>query len=148
MKKIRHSLVLFLCLMVFVTSSGMAVNLHYCAGELQTVSLNANNSNCEMQQTFTSVEVCDNSTQEASIKKVDTCCQNQQISAKAENKLTDNKSKNETALSKSFTFISNYFISLFSFNSEKSEEKEEEKEISVFPLLKQGLYILLQQFRN
>ncbi|MFC5284617.1 HYC_CC_PP family protein [Pedobacter alpinus] len=148
MKKVRHSLVLLLCLMVFITSSGMAVNLHYCAGELQNISLNANNKDCGMQQNRISTKDCDNYSQQSSLKKIDTCCQDHQVSAKTDNKNTSVKSKNETVFSKSFTFISNYFTSLFSFSSDKVEEKEEEKEISVFPLLKQGLYILLQQFRN
>lgn len=149
MKKFRSSVVLLLALMVFITSSGMAVNLHYCAGELQNVSLNQENDDCGMLQSQTATETCEAHPNQTSIKKTDTCCQNKHIVAKTDNKISPKKAKEPSALVNTFNFINHYFTSLFNYNSD-DEQKEDEKDtdISLFPLLKQGLYILLQQFRN
>jgi hypothetical protein len=147
MKKFRSGLVLLLSLMVFITSSGMAVNLHYCAGELQNVSLNQKDDDCGMQK-LVAKQPCDANTKTTSFKKVDTCCQNKHISAKTDTQVNPVKKKDESSLSKTFTFINHYFTSLFSVDSSAEKEEKEKTDISLFPLLKQGLYILLQQFRN
>ncbi|HET8827694.1 MAG TPA: hypothetical protein VFM79_00050 [Pelobium sp.] len=148
MKKIRSGMVLLLSLMVFITSSGMAVNLHYCAGDLQNVSLNQNNHDCGMQPKVVK-ESCHKDSTSKSLKKVDTCCQDKHIVAKTDTKVSATKEKDQSVFAKTFIFINHYFTSLFNYSGEDEEqEKEKESEISLFPLLKQGLYILLQQFRN
>ncbi|TKB97911.1 HYC_CC_PP family protein [Pedobacter cryophilus] len=146
MKIFRHSLILLLCLMVFTTSSGLTVNLHYCAGQLQNVSMKQDASDCMMAMP-TSKVACDEKAQKTSLKKVDTCCQNQQIKAKSEIKITDTKAKKEGSILTSITFLKSYFISLFSFGNEE-ESDDQENDYSLFPLLQKGLYILFQQFRN
>ncbi|WP_017258201.1 HYC_CC_PP family protein [Pedobacter arcticus] len=147
MKKIKSGIVLLLSMMVFITSSGMAVNLHYCAGDLQNVSFNQNNHNCGMEST-TAKENCDLDSKTTSIKEIDNCCQNTHIVAKTDAKISVAKEKDQSLFAKTFTFINHYFISLFNNNQDCEKEKDEGAEISLFPLLKQGLYILLQQFRN
>ncbi len=148
MKKFRSGIVLLLSLMVFITSSGMAVNLHYCAGDLQNVSLNQNNHDCGMQAKVID-ESCHLDSNTTALKKADTCCQDKHIIAKTDVKVSSVKEKDQSAFVKTFTFINHYFTSLFNYSStDDDKEKEEESEISLFPLLKQGLYILLQQFRN
>ena len=138
---------MLLSLMVFVTSSGMAVNLHYCAGELQNVSLNSKSHDCGMGSPTDQIciEIADSV---PSFKSVDTCCQDHQITAKVDVKVVSAKKEQQSFLDKTFVFINHYFISLFGQTTDDVKEKEEPQEISVFPLLKQGLYILLQQFRN
>ena len=148
MKKLRNSLIVLLSLMVFITSSGLTVNLHYCANKLANVSLKDNHANC-MMTVKKPKGPCHQSTSKSALAKKDTCCKNQQVKAKTDNKLTEVKSKEKTDNYSSFNFVHNYFTSLFSFNSEaKEEEKTEQKNYSLFPLLKEGLYILLQNFRN
>lgn len=148
MKTLRSAVVLLLSLMVFITSSGMAVSLHYCAGELQNVSLSEKPDDCGMQ-TEIAKEACNVNPNQIQLKKVDTCCQNKHIVAKTDTKVSPTKAKEPSALIKTFSFINHYFTSLFNYSSD-NDQKEDEKEadISLFPLLKQGLYILLQQFRN
>jgi hypothetical protein len=131
-------------MMMFLTSSGFTVNLHYCAGKLANVSLQDNHVNCMMTQKLKQSNPKDC---EKSINKKNFCCQNHKVVAKADNKITDTKAKEQTGFSKTFAFLNSYFTSLFSFSSEESEEENSE-EISIFPLLKEGLYILLQNFRN
>ena len=133
-------------MMVFTTSSGLTVNLHYCAGQLQNVSIKKDATDC-MMAVPTSKAVCDEKTQKNALKKVDTCCQDQQIKAKSEIKITDTKAKKEGTVLSFTTFFKSYFISLFSFGNEE-EADEKEKDYSIFPLLQKGLYILFQQFRN
>ncbi|HEX7365939.1 MAG TPA: hypothetical protein VF273_02530 [Pelobium sp.] len=147
MKKLKSGLVLLLSLMVFITSSGMAVNLHYCAGDLQNVSFNQNSHDCGMESKPSNAD-CELDSKTAALKKVDNCCQNKHIVAKTDQK-TSAKEKDQTVFAKTFTFINHYFTSLFNLSA-NNDEKEQEKEadILLFPLLKQGLYILLQQFRN
>jgi hypothetical protein len=143
-KFLKHSLIILLSTLVFITSSGLTVNLHYCAGKLANVSLQNNHAECMMSKTTNHVnpKECDKN-----IGKKDFCCQNHKVLAKTDNKTTITKAKNDSAFNKTFTFVSTYFTSLFSFSSENSDE-ENTKEISIFPLLKEGLYILLQNFRN
>lgn len=148
MKKIRSSIVLLLSLMVFITSSGMAVNLHYCAGDLQNISFNQNNHDCGMQVKPVE-EACHVDQNITSLKKTDTCCQDKHIVAKTDSKVSSVKEKNQSAFAKTYTFINNYITSLFNYSADTDEkDKEKESEAFLFPLLKQGLYILLQQFRN
>ena len=125
----------------------MAVNLHYCSGELQKVSFNQNDEDCGMQSKLKKGD-CELNSKTVSLKKADTCCKNTHIVAKTDHKVSAEKEKNQSAFAKSFTFINHYFISLFNFNGDDEKEQEKEPEVSLFPLLKQGLYILLQQFRN
>lgn len=145
MKIFRHTLTVFLSLMVFITSSGFTVNLHYCGDSLQEISIN-NHAGCQMKKASLP-KGCEDNSNVTSIKKANNCCKNQQIKTKSENKLLDNKAKKETSFDKTLAFINSYFISLFNFNT-SDEDKKEENDTSVFPLLKAGLYILLQQFRN
>lgn len=148
MKKLRSGMVLLLSLLVFITSSGMAVNLHYCAGDLQNVSFNQTDHDCGMESALAK-ENCDVDSKTTSFKKVDTCCQNKHIVAKSDQKTSFIKEKDQSTFAKTFVFINHYFISLFNFNSDADDtEQQKEPEVSLFPLLKQGLYILLQQFRN
>jgi hypothetical protein len=146
MKKMRTSLIVLLSLMVFITSSGLTVNLHYCAGKLANVSLKEKHANCMMSAKKAN---CHPSTSKSAVAKKDTCCKNQQVKAKTDDKLTEAKSKVKSDNYHSFNFVQNYFTSLFSFNSEVKEKEEPEfKSYSIFPLFREGLYILLQNFRD
>jgi len=90
---------------------------------------------------------CEATPSVSNIKKNDSCCKVQKIQAKSQNKIIVSEAKEQGFFLKSVTFIKSYFESIFAFNnSDKDEEKE--KEVTLFPLLKKGLYILLQQFRN
>ena len=145
MKFFKHSLITFLSLMVFITSSGLTVNLYYCANELQKISIKQENTYCFMQSPLT--KSCEATPSVSNIKKNDSCCKVQKIQAKSQNKIIVSEAKEQGFFLKSVTFIKSYFESIFAFNnSDKDEEKE--KEVTLFPLLKKGLYILLQQFRN
>lgn len=146
MKLLRNGLVIMLSLMVFFTSSGLTVNLHYCAGKLQEVSLNSHQIDCKMMMDMAKSN-CHNKNQK-SLKAPSDCCQNHQIIAKSGNKINDKKAKKEDSLLTTFTFIKSYFVSLFNFNSSDDNDNQEEKDVSFVPLLKEGLIILLQQFRN
>ena len=146
MKFFRQSLILLLSIMVFTTSSGLTVNLHYCAGKLQNVSMKQDATDCMMDMPKSKV-ACDEEVQKTDLKNANSCCQNQQIKAKSEIKITDTKVKKESTFLSSITFLKSYFISLFSFgNTEESDDQE--NDYSLFPLLQKGLYILFQQFRN
>jgi predicted butyrate kinase (DUF1464 family) len=131
--------------MVFITSSGLTVNLHYCADELQKVTMKQENTYCLMQTPLT--KSCQTIPSIRNIKKIDNCCKDQKIQAKSQTKITETKVKEHGFFMKSITFIKSYFESIFAFNSSDKDE-EKEKEVTLFPLLKKGLYILLQQFRN
>lgn len=147
MKFLRHSLIVLLSLMVFITSSGLTVNLHYCGGQLENVSMQNQNDGCMMSKPSIKTN-CNQKKQVTELKKVDTCCQNHQIKAKSDTKITDTKAKEVQTLSGTFVAIQSYFTSLFSFNSQDNESDDQETDYSLFPVLKEGLYILLQQFRN
>ncbi len=148
MKRFRSVVVVLLSLMVFITSSGMAVNLHYCAGELQNVSLNQTNEDCEMQQSPMVEESCEAHPNNISVKKTETCCHDKHIIAKTDTKVSPIKSKQPPTFAKAFTFINHYFTSLFNYSGNDCEKEQEKGAgISLFPLLKQGLYTLLHQFR-
>lgn len=90
---------------------------------------------------------CQNNNQKH-LKAPSDCCQNHQIITKSGNKINDKKAKKEDSLLTTFTFIKSYFISLFNFNSSEDNNDQEENDISFVPLLKEGLIILFQQFRN
>ena len=144
MKFLKHSLITFLSLMVFFTSSGLTANPNYYTNEFQKVSLKHQISECLIQPGVKSCEKIFSSTK---FKQINACCKNQKIQAKSQTKITANKTKKDSFFTKSIAFLNSYLGSIFEFNnSDKDEEKE--KETTLFPLLKKGLYILLQQFRN
>lgn len=143
----RNSLVVLLSLMVFITSTGLTVNLHYCADKLANVSLKDNHVNCMMSVKKSKTD-CQKITSKSDVNKKYSCCKNQQVKAKTDNKLTHTKSKEKSSTDNFFTFTQTYFSSLFTFYSEESEEEKKQKNFSLFPILKEGLYILLQNFRN
>nr|MBC7614250.1 hypothetical protein [Pseudopedobacter sp.] len=137
-------MILLLSLMVFITSSGLTVNLHYCAGKLQQVSLQQDQKDCLMKMN-TVIKNCESKT--SNIKSYSNCCQNHQIIAKADTKIT--KAKEDNILVKSYAVLKTYFISLFSFSLEGEYNSDDSNsENSLFPILKEGLYILLQNFRD
>lgn len=130
--------------MVFITSSGLTVNLHYCAGKLQQVSLENKHQGCMMNMA-SAKKKCENKA--TSIKSYSNCCQNHQIVAKADTKIT--KAKEDNILVKSYAVVKAYFVSLFSFSSEDTDDSDDsDNGNSVFPILKEGLYLLLQNLRN
>ena len=145
MKFLKHSLITFLSLMVFFTSSGLTANPNYYTNEFQKVSLKHQISECLMQHS--GLKSCEKILSPTKFKQINDCCKNQKIQAKSQTKITANKTKKDSFFTKSIAFLNSYFGSIFAFNnSDKDEEKE--KETTLFPLLKKGLYILLQQFRN
>ena len=145
MKFFKHSLITFLSLMVFVTSSGLTVNLNYCTNRFQRLSIREEISECSMQNFER--KFCERISSPTKFKQINICCKNQKIQAKSQIKIPAAKPKKDSFFTKSIIFINSYFGSTFTFNnSEKDEEKE--KEATLFPLLKKGLFILLQQFRN
>ena len=148
MKRLRNSLIVLLSLMVFITSSGLTINLHYCAGKLANVSLKDTHANCMVTNNKPTPK-CHQTNSKSDITKKDTCCKNQQVKAKTDQKITQTKSKEKSPNYTSFHFVQDYFTSLFSFNTQvNEEEKPKDKNYSLFPLLKEGLYVLLQNFRN
>jgi hypothetical protein len=143
-KIFKQTIVLLLSLMVFITSSGLTVNLHYCAGKLQQLSLQKEGKGCMMQMT-SAKKNCESKA--PNIESYSNCCQNHQIIAKADSKIT--KAKEDNILVKSYVVIKTYFVSLFSFNYKEEDKKDDSKSSnSLFPILKEGLYLLLQNFRN
>ncbi|MEO5912172.1 MAG: hypothetical protein ABIP95_14875 [Pelobium sp.] len=141
MKFFKNGIIVFLSAMVFLTSSGLTVNLHYCAGKLAKVGLQKEHVNCMMDSKVTA------SNFNATISQKNNCCQNQQVKASIDQKINDSKVKQENNFLSPFTFIQTYFTSIFSFGN-NDEDQEKTEHISLFPMLKEGLYILLQQFRN
>jgi len=142
MKMSRNLLTCFLATLVFLTSTGMTVNLHFCANNIQSVSLE-NHQGCAMTNKATFTQKCATDSKASTLKKSDSCCKNQQIKAKQPVKSADQQEK---CSAKTLAFIQSYFSNLFSF--EDDAEDEDKPEQSLFPLLKEGLYILLSQFRN
>lgn len=141
MKFSKNILTVILTLLVFLTSTGMTVNLHFCAGDLQQVSMEKTPKCCIKESSK------DDHCEKTSTKKDDPCCNDEQIITKSPVKNIDSKVKNENSFVKNFIFIKNYFSNLFNF--EKTEvENDDKPKISLFPLLKEGLYIILGQFRN
>lgn len=145
MKCLRLSLITFLSLMVFMSSSGFTLNLSYCTNGLQKLSIRQEILECLSQNS--EHKSCDKISSTTKIKQINICCKNQKIQAKSQIKIPAAKPKKDSFFTKSIIFINSYFGSTFTFNnSEKDEEKE--KEATLFPLLKKGLFILLQQFSN
>ena len=145
MKFLTHSLITFLSLMVFVTSSGLTVNLYYCANKFQKVSIKGEISECFMQQS--GVKSCEKILSSTRVKQINACCKNQKIQAKSQTKIAAGNAKEDGFFIKSITFLNSYFESFFDFTSSDKDEETEKKD-TLFPLLKKGLYILLKQFRN
>lgn len=146
MKFAKNSLVIMLSLIVFITSSGLTVNLHYCVGKPQNVSLNSHQPNCKIIMDM--AKSSRHNKNKKNLKTSSNCCQNYQIIAKIGNKINDGKAKRGGSTLTTFTFIKSYFISLFNFNSSNFNENTKEEGISFLPPLKTELTILLQQFRN
>ncbi len=145
MKLSRNILTLFLTTLVFITSTGMTLNLHFCADNLQTVSIDQHAANCNMTAIKkVSQKNCDT---HLSIAKDDSCCKDQQVKAKNPVKADPSKSKKDNSFVKSLVFIKTHIVNFFSFETE-AEHDGKKPELSLFPLLKEGLYILLGQFRN
>lgn len=146
MKLGRNILTLFLTALVFITSTGMTLNLHFCADDLQNISIDKHASNCNMPSAVSkkSSKDCDS---KSSIKKEDTCCKDQQIKAKNPVKTDTSKVKDENSFIKSLVFLKTYIVNFFSFET-TDDEDDKKPNLSLFPLLKEGLYILLGQFRN
>ncbi len=86
-----------------------------------------------------------NTSCEKTLKKPNNCCKDQLIKAKLDLKIND--TKNDSGFLKTIFFVQSYFVSLFKFE-EPAQSNEQDTSTSIFPLLKEGLYILLQQFRN
>jgi hypothetical protein len=147
MKFFRNSVIVLLSLMVFITSSSFTVNLHYCAGQLQNISMVQENTDCMMQMA-SKKPTCQENSEKSTLKKIDTCCQNHQIKAKSDTKTSDVKVKETQNTSSTLATIQNYFSSLFSFGRNSDSEDDQGTDYSLVPILKKGLYILLQQFRN
>ena len=144
MKLSRNILTLFLTVLVFITSTGMTLNLHFCSDNLQNVSIDQHAANCNMSKVSKKSKDCDTKT---AINKEDACCKDQQIKAKNPVKTDPSKSKNENSFVKSLVFLKTYIVNFFNVETE-AEEDDKKPELSLFPLLKEGLYILLGQFRN
>ena len=145
MKFLKHSLITFLSLMVFFTSSGLSVNLNYCTNEFQKINFKHQISKCFIQHS--DVKSCEKILSSTKFEQINTCCKNQKIQAKSQTKIASKKAKEDGFFIISITFLNSYFESFFDFTSSDKDE-ETEKEDTLFPLLKKGLYILLQQFRN
>lgn len=145
MKLSRNILTLFLTALVFITSTGMTLNLHFCSDNLQNISIDQHAANCNMSKLINK-EPKDCET-ETSISKENACCKDQQIKAKNPVKIDPSKSKNENSFVKSLAFLKTYIVNFFSVETE-TEEDDKKPNLSLFPLLKEGLYILLGQFRN
>jgi hypothetical protein len=142
MKFSKNILTVFLTLLVFLTSTGMTVNLHFCAGDLQQVSMEKTPKCCIKEKESSKNNHC-----EKTSKEEDTCCNDEQIITPPPVKTLDSKVKNENSFVKNFILVKNYIQNLLNF--ETAETKDDEKpKISLFPLLKEGLYIILGQFRN
>lgn len=140
----RTLLTCFLAVLVFITSTGMTINLHFCADDIQSISLKEERQDCMMAKT-PSNNACSKE-KSSSLKKATTCCQDQQIKAKESLKNLSQKNKEDNQFVKTIFFLKTYFADLFSF--ENDSEDEEKPQQSLFPLLKEGLYILLGQFRK
>ena len=145
MNFLKHSLITFLSLMVFVTSSGLTANPNYYTNEFQKVSLKQEITECLLQHSC--LKSCEKNLSSTEIKQINACCKNQKIQAKSQTKIAARKAKEDGFFIKSITFLNSYFEYFFDFTSSEKDE-ETEKEDTLFPLLKKGLYILLQQFRN
>jgi len=146
MKLSRNILTLFLTTLVFIASTGMTLNLHFCADNLQNVSISQHSKNCDMSAALakTSSRDCDS---HPALNKEDSCCKDQQVVAKNPVKTDPSKSKDENSFVKSLVFLKTYIVNFFSFETD-AEEDDKKPDLSLFPLLKEGLYILLGQFRN
>lgn len=145
MKFNRTLLTCFLAILVFTTSTGMTINLHFCADDIKNISLEKEHQNCMMVKKEPLTKDCSKD-KTSLLKKSKTCCQDQQIKAKESLKNLSQKNKEDNGFIKSIIFLKSYFADLFSF--EKDSEDENKPQQSLFPLLKEGLYILLGQFRN
>jgi hypothetical protein len=145
MKFLKHSLLSFFTLLIFITSTGLTVNLHYKTVDLNNISDKPKFNTCIAQAPL--ITSCKQTSLSAKIKKPSNCCKNQNLQTKPQTKLTTKKVEEDGFFSKSITFINSYFESILNFSSSDKDEKSE-KENTLFPLLKKGLYMLLQQYRD
>ena len=136
-----------LVLLVFIASTGMTLNLHFCADELRTVSLQQeSNSCCQMTSNTTDSKHknCDKKEKGHCEKS---CCKESKIITKNPVKVDNSTAKKENSFVQSLVFLKSYVLSFLNFSNE-SADQEEKPRISLFPMLKEGLYILLGQLRN
>lgn len=148
MKLSNKILTWFVMAMIFIASSGMTLNLHFCANDLKQVSLHKEESNCckkaaqtkeqEKKKHCDKQKGCDGRSEK-------NCCKNTEVKAKAPVK-ADNSVKKESSFLQSVAFLKSYILSFLTFETEETNDKK--PQVSLFPLLKEGLYILLGQFRN
>lgn len=151
--KLGHKiLTLFLIALVFIASTGMTLNLHFCLDELKTVSLQQqNNHSCcdknKESQKESSKKECHKDKSCNKTKHDKSCCKESKVATKNPVKVDNSNIKKESSFTSSLVFLKSYILSFLSFNTDDSEDDEKPNQ-SLFPLLKEGLYILLRQFRN
>jgi len=150
--KLSHKILsLFMIAMIFIASTGMTLNLHFCANELKTVSLQEQKNSCCQKKSVEKKEnhkECDKKDQKhCDGKSGKSCCKESKVATKNPVKVDNSGSKKENSFAQSLVFLKSYILSFLNFNTEDSEDDEKPK-VSLFPMLKEGLYILLGQFRN
>lgn len=150
--KLSHKILsLFMIAMIFIVSTGMTLNLHFCSNELKTVTLQQQGSSCCQKESKSKKEnhkECDKKdSKHCDGKSGKSCCKEAKVATKAPVKVDNPTSKNESSFAKSLVFLKSYVLSFLNFNTEDSED-DEKPNVSLFPMLKEGLYILLGQFRN
>ncbi|ADY51254.1 hypothetical protein Pedsa_0678 [Pseudopedobacter saltans DSM 12145] len=149
--KLSHKILsLFMIAMIFIASTGMTLNLHFCANELKTVSLQQTESCCQKksgEKKENHKECNKNGQKHCDGKSGKSCCKESKVATKNPVKVDNPSSKKESSFAQSLVFLKSYVLSFLNFNTEDSED-DEKPEVSLFPMLKEGLYILLGQFRN
>ncbi|WP_347158657.1 HYC_CC_PP family protein [Pontibacter chitinilyticus] len=90
MKLYRQIILLTLTLLVLVSSTGMAVGLHYCGGEVADVTFFGNKAACPMEQEQqASLPPCHTPQKHHLAKK--SCCENHKLELKRLDTATDGK---------------------------------------------------------
>ncbi len=134
--------------MVFLASTGMTLNLHFCANDLKQVTLQKNESDCckkaAQQKKQEQKKHCDKQ-KGCDAKSDKNCCKNAEVKAKAPLK-ADTSVKKDSSFVQSVVFLKSYILSFLAFEIEDTDD--DKPKLSLVPLLKEGLYILLGQFRN
>lgn len=139
---------LFMIAMVFIASTGMTLNLHFCSDNLKNISFEqSNNHNCcknkkqqENKKDCSKHEGCKTKSDKSS------CCKDAKVKAEKPIK-ADTSVKKEISFEQSVIFIQSYILSFLTFDIVNSNDYRKPDE-SLFPQPKEGLYILLNQFRN
>ncbi|GEM_PF-2134579 len=150
--KLSHKILsLFMIAMIFIVSTGMTFNLHFCANELKNVSLQQQKDSCCKKKSGEKEEnhkECNKKGQKhCDGKSEKSCCKESKVATKNPVKVDNPSSKKDNSFTQSLVFLKSYVLSFLNFNTEDSEDDEKPK-VSLFPMLKEGLYILLGQFRN